>query len=145
MKNLDYNTENLIQSFLKYGSKDTLSVDDFLKFRQQVVQESLMGVRDREITEREEETKQETNIIQETVSIEETSQIKPQETKIIQQEKPKEVVKQTVVKNTTHSTQPKPSVEKETKSLNLIEDEETDNQEEFNDKIFLEMMRNIED
>lgn len=145
MKNLDYNTENLIQSFLKYGSKDTLSVDDFLKFRQQVVQESLMGVRDREITEREEEIKQEKTIIQEIISTKEETQIQPQEPNIIQQEKPKEVVQQTVVKNTTPSTQPKPYVEKETKPLNLIEDEETDNQEEFNDKIFLEMMRNIED
>ena len=145
MKNLDYNTENLIQSFLKYGSQDTLSVDDFLKFRQQVVQESLMGVRDREIIEREEGAKQETNIVQEIDSVKEESQIKTQETKIIQQEKPKEVVKQTVAKNTTPSTQSKPSIEKETKQLNLMEDEETDNQEEFNDKIFLEMMRSIED
>lgn len=43
--NIDMNTENMILSFLKYGTKDALSVDEFLRFRQQAVHESELGLK----------------------------------------------------------------------------------------------------
>lgn len=38
------NVEEMIQEFFQYGIKDALSVDEFLKFREQAVKEQMMGI-----------------------------------------------------------------------------------------------------
>lgn len=41
---IDANMENMIQMYLKYGTKNSLSVDEFMLFRKQAVSERIEGV-----------------------------------------------------------------------------------------------------
>ena len=43
-RNINGSVEEMIQMFLKYGAKDALSVDEFMMFRKQAVDECMSGL-----------------------------------------------------------------------------------------------------
>ena len=122
---INSNTENMIQTFFKYGVKQSLSVEEFLQFRKQAVQEQLSGISENNFNNSEIDV---TN-----VSSESCQPI----VKTIPQKKDVSY-KSSIVK------------QKADEQLNIIPtNEEIDNEDDvpkdFNDEEFLKIMRDIED
>lgn len=112
---IDSNMESMIQMFLKYGVKDSLSVEEFLKFRKQAVKEQLNGL---------------SNKKNESIKVEnetDTVDVLPKKQAISPPQK-----------NATHIDNTIIESHKET-------EKSSDEEKEFSDEEFLKMMREVED
>lgn len=135
---INSNTENLIQIFLKYGIKKSLSVEEFIQFREQAMKEQLSGIVEDDSNNYKIDP---TNVSSECHQpiVETISQKRdiPQKSDIVEQ---KEIIshKNDAIEQKVN----KPS------NINPTDDEidnEENSSEDFNDEAFLKMMRDIED
>ena len=160
---INQTTEEMIQMFLKYGTKQSLSVDEFLLLRKQVVDEALSGVK---INNQIQDTpnvyipQQIIPQVQETIissqpkvektksEIEEITPISKQKEAKQQENQEKNTPSITIQNNQKKINKP---IEKKNKEV-IMDDakneenfEEENFEEEFSDKDFLAMMRQVED
>ena len=160
---INQTTEEMIQMFLKYGTKQSLSVDEFLLLRKQVVDEALSGVK---INNQLQDTTN-VNIPQQIIPQEqktivtsqfEVEEIRSEKNEIIPTSTPKEVKQQedkekNIPSIAIQNNQKKINKPIEKKNKEVIMDdakneenfEEENFEEEFSDKDFLAMMRQVED
>jgi outer membrane biosynthesis protein TonB len=149
---INQRTENMIQMFLKYGTKENLSVDEFLSLRKQVVDETLSGVKleDTQSTTNK-VIEQNQQLIDNSTTIE-IPKIEPQvehkvENKIINQSPQTKKENKATKINNTKKIEKQPI--QENKVVELPNDEEEDeninDENNFSENEFLAMMRSIED
>lgn len=135
---INSNTENLIQIFLKYGIKKSLSVEEFIQFREQAMKEQLSGIIEDDANNYEIDT---TNISSECHQpiVETISQKKniPQKSDIVEQKE--------MISHKSDAVEQKVNKQLNINPTNDEIDDDENSSEDFNDEEFLKMMRDIED